>query len=84
MGRILAARDIAGLYRVLKVEGVTQQTIAALTGQSQSEVSELLKGRRVQDVTVLELNLRRPGRSPGADGPLLRRARRLRWRQHGR
>jgi len=51
VGRILAARDIAGLYRVLKVEGVTQQTIAALTGQSQSEVSELLKGRRVQDVT---------------------------------
>jgi transcriptional regulator with XRE-family HTH domain len=54
VGRILAARDIAGLYRVLKVEGVTQQTIAALTGQSQSEMSELLKGRRVQDVTVLE------------------------------
>jgi len=45
--RILAERDIAALYRVLKDEGVTQRQIAALTGQSQSEVSEILKGRRV-------------------------------------
>ena len=51
---ILAERDIAALYRVLKDAGLTQRTIAELTGQSQSEVSEILKGRRVRDVTVLE------------------------------
>ena len=44
---ILAERDIAALYRLLKGEGVTQRQIAELTGQSQSEVSEILKGRRV-------------------------------------
>jgi transcriptional regulator with XRE-family HTH domain len=52
--RILAERDIGALYRVLRDEGITQRTIAELTGQSQSEVSEILKGRRVRDVTVLE------------------------------
>jgi len=51
---VLAERDIGALYRVLKDEGITQRTIAELTGQSQSEVSEILKGRRVRDVTVLE------------------------------
>lgn len=46
--RILAARDIAALYRVLKDNaGLTQRRLAELTGQSQSEVSEILKGRRV-------------------------------------
>ena len=52
--RILASRDIAALYLVLKDEGITQRQIAALTRQSQSEVSEILKDRRVRDVTVLE------------------------------
>ncbi|HYZ08487.1 MAG TPA: helix-turn-helix transcriptional regulator [Pseudonocardiaceae bacterium] len=52
--RILIERDIAALYRVLKDAGLTQRRIAVLTGQSQSEVSEILKGRRVRDVTVLE------------------------------
>ncbi|MCA1708719.1 MAG: hypothetical protein LC808_37730, partial [Actinobacteria bacterium] len=38
--RILAARDIAALYRVLKDDArVTQRMIAELTGQSQSEVA---------------------------------------------
>ncbi len=50
---ILAERDIAALYRVLRDEGVPQRTIAALTGQSQSEVSEILKGRKVQAYDVL-------------------------------
>ena len=45
--QILAERDIAALYLILKGEGVTQRTIAALTGQSQSEVSEILAGRKV-------------------------------------
>ncbi|MDQ4032176.1 MAG: helix-turn-helix transcriptional regulator [Actinomycetota bacterium] len=52
--RILADRDIAGLYRVLKDEAITQRQIAELTGQSQSEVSEILAGRRVKQVDVLE------------------------------
>jgi transcriptional regulator with XRE-family HTH domain len=51
---VLAERDITELYRVLKGAGLTQRQMAALTDQSQSEVSEILKGRRVRDVTVLE------------------------------
>ena len=52
---VLAERDIAALYRVLKDDAkLAQRQIAELTGQSQSEVSEILKGRRVRDVTVLE------------------------------
>jgi hypothetical protein len=35
--------------------GVGQREIARRTGQSQSEVSDVLKGRTVRDVTVLEL-----------------------------
>jgi transcriptional regulator with XRE-family HTH domain len=52
--RVLAARDIAALYRVLKDDaGITQREIARRTGQSQSEVSEILKGRRVLAYDVL-------------------------------
>ncbi|MGH3886302.1 MAG: helix-turn-helix domain-containing protein, partial [Pseudonocardiaceae bacterium] len=51
---VLAARDVGGVYRLLKQEGVTQREIARRTGQSQSEVSEILRGRQVRDVTVLE------------------------------
>ena len=39
---ILAERDIGGLYRALNDAGVPQRRIAELTGQSQSEVSEIL------------------------------------------
>ncbi len=52
--RILTARDIGALYGALKGFGLSQRQIAARTGQSQSEVSEILRGRRVRDVTVLE------------------------------
>jgi transcriptional regulator with XRE-family HTH domain len=45
--RALAERDIAAVYRLLTEAGVSQHQIAYLTGQSQSEVSEILKGRRV-------------------------------------
>jgi transcriptional regulator with XRE-family HTH domain len=45
--RALAKRDIATVYRLLIDVGVSQQQIAHLTGQSQSEVSEIVKGRRV-------------------------------------
>ena len=50
---ILAERDIAGLYRALNDAGVPQRRIAELTGQSQSEVSEILKGRRVLSYDLL-------------------------------
>ena len=53
MRRILAERDIAALYRLLKGEGVTQRQIAELTGQSQSEVSEILGGRTVLSYDLL-------------------------------
>jgi transcriptional regulator with XRE-family HTH domain len=51
--RILAERDIAGLYRALNDAGVPQRRIAELTGQSPSEVSEILKGRRVLSYDLL-------------------------------
>jgi transcriptional regulator with XRE-family HTH domain len=54
MRAALAARDVALVYRLLRQRGVTQREIARRTGQSQSEVSDILKGRTVRDVTVLE------------------------------
>ena len=45
--RALAERDIATVYRLLIEAGVSQHQIAHLTGQSQSEVSEIVKGHRV-------------------------------------
>ena len=42
--RALAARDVSAVYRLLTESGVSQRQIADLTGQSQSEVSEILKG----------------------------------------
>ena len=47
------ALDIGALFRLLKRLGVTQRQIAGLTGQSQSEVSDILKGRQVLNVLVL-------------------------------
>ncbi len=45
---VLASRNIGALYRLLGNDaGLTQRQIAAYTGQSQSEVSEIFKGRRV-------------------------------------
>ncbi len=54
MRRALAAHDIATVYRLLKDAGITQGQIACLTGQTRSEVSEILHGRRVLSVWVLE------------------------------
>jgi transcriptional regulator with XRE-family HTH domain len=51
----LAARDVGTVYQLLQRIGVTQRRIAGLTGQSQSEVNEILhQGRRVLNVEVLE------------------------------
>ncbi|MGH3885003.1 MAG: helix-turn-helix domain-containing protein, partial [Pseudonocardiaceae bacterium] len=49
----LAARDISAVYRRLRGYGVTQRQIAELTGQSQSEVCEIIKGRKVMAYDVL-------------------------------
>jgi transcriptional regulator with XRE-family HTH domain len=53
MRAALAARDIAMVYRRLQRVGISQRRIAALTGQSQSEISEILGGRRVVAYDVL-------------------------------
>lgn len=50
----LAARDIGTLYQALKKAGLSQRQIAQLTGQSQSEVSEILGGRQVIAYEVLD------------------------------
>jgi hypothetical protein len=42
----LDARDVGAVYRLLQREGVTQREIARRTGQSQSEASEILRGRQ--------------------------------------
>jgi hypothetical protein len=49
----LARHDVAAVYRILQRHGVSQRRIAHLTGQSQSEVSEILKGRQVRAYGVL-------------------------------
>jgi transcriptional regulator with XRE-family HTH domain len=54
MRAALAARDISGVYRLLNEAGVPQRMIAALVGQNQSEVSEIIKGRQVQAYDVLD------------------------------
>lgn len=50
---ILAERDIAGLYRSLKAAGLSYRCIAELTGQSQSEICDILNGRKVTAYDVL-------------------------------
>lgn len=51
--RALAQHDIAAVYRTLTDAGVSQRQIAQLIGQSQSEVSEILKSRQVMAYDVL-------------------------------
>ncbi|MCA1704420.1 MAG: helix-turn-helix domain-containing protein [Actinobacteria bacterium] len=51
---ILDAQDVTALYRALTERGISQSQIARLTDQKQSEVCEIVKGRTVQHVTVLE------------------------------
>lgn len=53
MREALAAREVSAVYRLLRKHGVSQRQIAAMTGQSQSEVSEILKGRQVMAYDVL-------------------------------
>jgi Holliday junction resolvase len=44
---ILARRDITALYQALKTAGWTHARIADATGQSVSQVSDILAGRQV-------------------------------------
>ncbi|MGH3872506.1 MAG: helix-turn-helix domain-containing protein [Pseudonocardiaceae bacterium] len=52
--RALARRDIAEVFRILREAEVSQVDLARSTGQRQSDVSEIISGRRVQSVTLLE------------------------------
>jgi plasmid maintenance system antidote protein VapI len=55
MRRYLAVRDIGSVYRLLQRFGVSQRAIAARTGQSQSEISEIIAGlRQVISYDLLE------------------------------
>jgi transcriptional regulator with XRE-family HTH domain/tetratricopeptide (TPR) repeat protein len=54
MRAALGARDIGTVYRLLRRVGLSQRRIAHFTGQSQSEVSEILQGRQMSNVWVLE------------------------------
>src|SRR5262245_28400182 len=49
----LARRDISEVYRLLGAAGVSQRQIAALTGQNQSEISDIAQGRQVQAYDLL-------------------------------
>lgn len=49
----LAAHEIGTVYRLLVNAGIAQRRLAALTGTSQSQVSEILHGRRVSGYDVL-------------------------------
>jgi transcriptional regulator with XRE-family HTH domain len=53
MRRALADRDLAGVFRILSAHGLAQRQIAAMTEQSQSEISEVLSGRRIIAYDVL-------------------------------
>jgi transcriptional regulator with XRE-family HTH domain len=53
MRTAMAGHDIAGMYRILQRYGVSQRQIAAATEQSQSEISEILGGRRVVTYELL-------------------------------
>ncbi|MGH3938743.1 MAG: helix-turn-helix domain-containing protein [Pseudonocardiaceae bacterium] len=53
--RILATLDIASLYLILKDTGLSQRQIAARTGQSQSEVADIVaRRRRVENHDLLQ------------------------------
>jgi tetratricopeptide (TPR) repeat protein/transcriptional regulator with XRE-family HTH domain len=53
MRQALAARDLKTVYELLQRVGVSQRGIARLTGQTPSEVYEVLKGRRIMAHDVL-------------------------------
>jgi transcriptional regulator with XRE-family HTH domain len=52
--RALFRRDIAEVFRILRDAGVSQVSLARATGQQQSDVSEIISGRQVQSIALLE------------------------------
>lgn len=68
MRAALAAHDISRAYKLLIAAGLNQRDIAALVGMSPSEVSEIITGRRVQSVAVLERIAKGLGVRPGLMG----------------
>lgn len=52
--RALARHDIGAFYSALVESGMQQRQIAAITGQRQADVSEIIKGRKVTMYDVLE------------------------------
>jgi transcriptional regulator with XRE-family HTH domain len=53
MAAALSTRDWTTVYRLLQRIGYSQQRIAALTTQSQPEVSAIMNGRRVMAYDVM-------------------------------
>jgi tetratricopeptide (TPR) repeat protein len=53
MRTALARHDISEVYRLLGSAGVSQRRIATLTGQNQSEISDINQGRQVQAYDLL-------------------------------
>ncbi|MFD1047658.1 helix-turn-helix domain-containing protein, partial [Kibdelosporangium lantanae] len=53
MRAALARHDISEVYQLLAASGVSQRRIAALTGQNQSEISDINQGRQVQAYDLL-------------------------------
>jgi transcriptional regulator with XRE-family HTH domain len=53
MREALTVRNISRVYRLLQRYGVSQRRIAERVGMNQSEVSEILGGRRVVSYDVL-------------------------------
>ena len=53
MRAALADRDVAAIFCILRKGGMSQRQIAQLVKMSQSEVSEIFSGRRVQSYDVL-------------------------------
>lgn len=47
MYRACVSRDITALFRAVVAGGMTQRRLAELVGMSQSEISEIMAGRRV-------------------------------------
>jgi transcriptional regulator with XRE-family HTH domain len=53
MRAAVQVRNFTAIYRLLQKQGYSQQRIAALTGQSQPEVSAIIHGRKVMAYDVM-------------------------------
>jgi hypothetical protein len=53
MRTAVQVRNFTAIYRILQKQGYSQQRIAALTGQSQPEVSAIIHGRKVMAYDVI-------------------------------